>query len=201
VARGDGLQQQTCAGFDGVQIHGAHGYLLDQFLRDGVNDRADEYGGSIENRARLLLQAVDAAGEVIGADRVSVRISPLVTFNDITDSDPAALVQHVASALDGRGLAFLELRHANHASEPESHLASIARQYFRGPLFVNGGYSFESGQAALDSGSADAVVFGGAFIANPDLVKRFALKLRLNELHAASLYAPGAQGYTDYPYA
>jgi N-ethylmaleimide reductase len=195
--RGAELAQQ--AGFDGVQIHGAHGYILDQFLRDSVNDRTDEWGGTIENRARLLLAATDAAIEVWGAGGVSVRISPLVPYNDVADSDPVALVRHVANELDRRGIAFLELRHADHALPAEREIARVAREHFRGPLFVNGGYDYDSGTAAVAAGEADAVVYGRAFIANPDLVERFVTRAPLNALDATTLYTPGAKGYTDYP--
>jgi N-ethylmaleimide reductase len=189
------------AGFDGVQVHGAHGYLLDQFLRDGVNDRADEYGGSIENRARLLLGVVDAVSDVLGAGRVSVRISPLVGFNDILDSNPVEMVRYVASELDRRKIGFLELRHADHRPDPERALAVVAREQFRGALFVNGGYDLQTAQAAVSSGAADAVVFGQAFIANPDLVERLASGAALNAMNPETLYSAGTVGYTDYPSA
>jgi N-ethylmaleimide reductase len=189
------------AGFDGVQIHGAHGYLLDQFLRDGVNDRTDEYGGPIENRAKLLLQVVDAACGIIGAGRVSVRISPLVGFNDIVDSNPPSLVRYVARELNRRGLSFFEMRHADHNLAPEKELADIARQEFRGPLFVNGGYTLEAAQTAISTGAADAVVFGSPYVANPDLVKRFRLNLALSQMNPTTLYSPGGAGYVDYPTA
>lgn len=187
------------AGFDGVQIHGAHGYLLDQFLRDSVNDRTDDYGGSIANRARLLLEAVDAAIEVLGPGRVSVRISPLVPFNDIADSQPVQLVEHVAAELDRRRVAFLELRHADHRKPAEQELARAARKHFRGALFRNGGYDQESAQRAIAEGQADAVVFGRLYIANPDLVERFKAGAPLADFNPATLYSPGPAGYTDYP--
>jgi N-ethylmaleimide reductase len=195
--RGAVLAQR--AGFDGVQIHGAHGYVLDQFLRDSVNDRTDEWGGSIANRATLLLAATDAASEVWGAGRVAVRISPLVGYNDVADSDPIALVRYVAEQLDRRGIAFLELRHADHSLPAEREIGRTARERFRGALFVNGGYDYDSGTAALAAGEADAVVYGRAFIANPDLVERFATRGPLNALDTSTLYTPGAKGYTDYP--
>jgi N-ethylmaleimide reductase len=194
-----GAELARRAGFDGVQIHGAHGYILDQFLRDSVNDRTDEWGGSIENRAKLLLAATDGAIEVWGAGRVAVRISPLVAYNDVEDSDPVALVRYVAQQLDRRGIAFLELRHADHALPAEREVGRTAREQFRGPLFVNGGYDCESGTAAVATGQADAVVYGRAFIANPDLVERFAAHAPLNPLDGSTLYTPGARGYTDYP--
>jgi N-ethylmaleimide reductase len=187
------------SGFDGVQIHGAHGYLLDQFLRDSVNDRTDAYGGPVANRARLLLEAVDAAIAVLGAGRVSVRISPLVPYNDIADSAPAELVQHVATELDRRHVAFLELRHSNHRQPQEQELARIARRSFTGALFVNGGYERDSAEAVIAAGVADAVVFGHHYVANPDLVERFARAAPLASLNPGTLYTPGPEGYTDYP--
>lgn len=187
------------AGFDGVQIHGAHGYLLDQFLRDSVNDRTDDYGGSIPGRARLLLEVVDAASEVLGPGRVAVRISPLVPFNDIADSHPEQLVQHLATELDRRRIAFLELRHADHRDPAEQTLSHIAGQHFSGALFGNGNYDEASAQTAIAEHSVDAVVFGRLFIANPDLVERFTSGAPLADLDPATLYSPGPEGYTSYP--
>ena len=191
------------AGFDGVQMHGAHGYLLDQFLRDGVNDRSgpgfERYGGSIENRARLLLDCVDAAVAEAGADRVGVRLSPLAGSNDLRDSNPEALLACVAHQLGQRRIAYLELRHMDPALEAERRIADVARRHFPGPLLRNGGFTAASAQAALDDGSADAIVFGRAFIANPDLVERLRLGAPLNEPQPTTFYGPGAAGYTDYP--
>jgi N-ethylmaleimide reductase len=187
------------AGFDGVQIHGAHGYLIDQFLRDGVNDREGAYGGSIENRARLLLEVVDAAIAEAGADRVSVRISPLVGFNDLQDSDPEALVAYVAAELNKRRIAFLELRHGDHRQPAEQAIAHVARQHFKGVIMRNGGYDGDSAQVDLATGQADAVVFGKAFISNPDLVERLRTGAPLAAVNFDLLYTPGPAGYTDYP--
>lgn len=187
------------AGFDGVQIHGAHGYLVDSFLRDGVNERDDAYGHDIAGRARFLLEVTDAAIGVWGADAVAVRISPLVPFNDMVDSNPDALVTYVADQLWQRRIAFLELRHDDHALPREQALARIARQHFQGILMVNGNYDRESGAAVVANGGADAVVYGRLYIANPDLVERFKRNAPLNALNTARLYGGGADGYTDYP--
>ncbi len=192
-------RRAMAAGFDGVQIHGAHGYLIDQFLRDGVNDRSGPYGGSIEKRSRLLLEIIDAAIAEAGAGRVSLRISPLVGFNDVTDSDPEALVAYVAAQLSERGISFLELRHDNHAKPEELALAAVARRHFKGVLMRNGGYDGASGAADVASGTADAIVYGKPFISNPDLVARLRQGAPLAEVNFATLYTPGAEGYTDYP--
>ena len=192
-------ERALAAGFDGAQIHGAHGYIIDQFLRDGTNDRSDEYGGTLQKRARLLLEIVDAVSGVLGAGRVSVRISPLVPYNDMRDSDPEALVEYVARELDRRKIGFFELRHADFRDPAEQRLAQIARREFHGPLFVNGGYDQESAQAAVASGAVDAVVFGKAYLSNPDLVERFRANAALTPVDFARLYTPGPAGYTDYP--
>jgi N-ethylmaleimide reductase len=195
----EGAKRAIRAGFDGVQIHGAHGYLIDQFLRDSVNDRTDGYGGSIENRARLLLEIVDAVSAEVGADRVSVRISPLVAYNDIRDSQPVALVEYVARELDARGIGFLEIRHGDQSLPEEQAVGAAARRNFRGPLFLNGGFDAVSAAEAIASGRGDVVVFGRPFIANPDLVERLRTNAPLAEVDFSTLYTPGPKGYTDYP--
>lgn len=194
-----GAVRAKAAGFDFVEIHGAHGYLIDQFLRDGVNDRTDRYGGSLENRARFLFEIVDAAIGVLGAARVGVRISPLVGFNDMADSNAPALVEYVARGLQQRGVAFLHLRAAKHDAPAEVELARIARKHYSGVLIRNGGYTRDAAEADLQAGLADAVAFGMPFIANPDLPARFAANAPLNSVDMATLYAPGAKGYNDYP--
>lgn len=192
-------ENAKAAGFDAVQVHGAHGYLIDQFLRDSVNDRGDRYGGSIENRARLLFEVIDAAIEVYGAGRVGLRISPLVPFNDMQDSDPRGLVQYVAAQLQQRGAAFLDLRHAQYDTPQEQELARIARRAYGGVLMRNGGFDQHSGEAALEHGTADTIIYGKPFISNPDLVERFRQGAELAAVDFATLYTPGPKGYTDYP--
>jgi N-ethylmaleimide reductase len=194
-----GAVRAQAAGFDFVEIHGAHGYLIDQFLRDGVNDRTDRYGGSLENRARLLFEIVDAVIGVVGAARVGVRISPLVGYNDMVDSNPAALVEFVARGLQQRGVAYLHLRAAQHAAPAEVELAKLARRIYSGVLVRNGGYTRESAETDLQAGLADAIAFGLKFLANPDLPARFAQNAPLNEVDQTTLYASGAKGYNDYP--
>ncbi len=192
-------QNAQRAGFDGVQIHGAHGYLVDNFLRDGVNARTDIYGGSVPNRARFLLEVIDAAIGVWGAGRVAVRISPLVPFNDMADSQPDRLVTYVAQELSRRTIAFLEVRHEDHALPEEQAILKVARQHFQGALMSNGSYTRESGESTVARGAADAIVYGRPYIANPDLVERFAKQAPLNEVNYDRLYGGGPDGYSDYP--
>jgi len=192
-------QNAKHAGFDGVQIHGAHGYLVDNFLRDGVNARTDAYGGPVPNRARFLLEVTDAAIGVWGAGRVAVRISPLVPFNDMVDSQPESLVTYVAQELSRRKIAFLEIRHEDHALPEELAILGIARRHFQGALMSNGSYQRESGESTVARGAADAIVYGRPYIANPDLVERFAKQAALNEVNYDRLYGGGPDGYSDYP--
>jgi N-ethylmaleimide reductase len=194
-----GAMHAKAAGFDFVEAHGAHGYLIDQFLRDGVNDRTDRYGGSLENRARLLFEIVDAIIGVFGANRVGLRISPCHPGNGMHDSNPAALVEHVARGLQQRGAAYLHLRHVKHDAPHEVELAKIVRRNFSGVLIRNGGYTCDAAEADVQSGLADAIAFGMPFIANPDLPARFAQNAPLNSVDMGTLYAPGPKGYTDYP--
>jgi len=190
------------SGFDGVEIHGANGYLVDQFLRDGTNHRTDEYGGSIENRTRFLVEVVEAVAGVWGANRVGVRVSPTGTFNSMSDSDPVATFSHAAGALDRFGLAYL------HVVEPVSGpmatpgapaVASAIRQSFHGSLILNGGYDLAAADAAIAEGKADLISFGQLFLANPDLPERFAEGAPLNAPDYATFYTGGEKGYIDYP--
>ena len=188
------------AGFDGVEVHAANGYLLDQFLRDGTNHRTDEYGGSMENRTRLLLEVTKAVVEVAGADRVGVRISPLNPFNDISDSNPQALFNHVADSLSPFGLAYLHVVEGGMGgSEVQSFDFAVLRQHFKGPYIANLGYDKAKGNDAITSGHADAVAYGALYIANPDLVERFQQNAPLNTPDQSTFYGGDAKGYTDYP--
>lgn len=194
-------ENARAAGFDGVEIHAANGYLLDQFLRDGTNKRTDQYGGSIANRSRLLMEVVAAVCKVWGAQRVGVRISPINPFNDIADSNPQALFNHVAEMLSPFGLAYLHVVEVGIGAE--SNLAPFdfaqLRRAYRGHYMANGAYSKESGSQAIQIGRADSVAYGVPFIANPDLVERFQSDAPLNQPDPASFYGGTEVGYTDYP--
>lgn len=187
------------AGFDGVEVHGANGYLLDQFLRDGSNQRSGPYGGSPANRARLLLEVTDAVIGVWGAGRVGVRISPLNSFNDMKDSDPAGLTSLVATELNRRGVAYLHLMRGDFFGAQKGDVVTPARAAFRGVLMGNMGYAPAEAAAAVAAGTLDAVAFGHHFISNPDLVARVRAGVNLVEPDPKTFYSPGPRGYTDYP--
>jgi len=190
------------AGFDGVEIHAANTYLLEQFLRDSINDRSGPYGGSIENRARLLFAVVDAIVGAIGAGRTGMRLSPLTTFTAPLDSNPQALYRYVIDHLAGYGLAYLHLIEGETGGTrtPPAHFDyAAARRAFKGPWLVNNGYTRELAEQVIASGEADLVAFGRGFIANPDLVRRLREGMPWNELRVETLYGGGAEGYTDYP--
>ena len=187
------------AGFDGVEIHGANGYLLDQFLRDGSNHRTGPYGGPIANRARLLLEVVDAVASVFGAGRVGVRLSPLNSYNGMVDGDPVALTAFVAAELSKRGIGYLHLMRADFYGKQHGDVLTPARSAFAGTLVANMGYTPDEAEAAVAGGMVDAVAFGTAFLANPDLPARIRAKAPLNTPDQSTFYTPGAKGYTDYP--
>jgi 2,4-dienoyl-CoA reductase-like NADH-dependent reductase (Old Yellow Enzyme family) len=190
-----GAQNAEAAGFDGVELHGANGYLLDQFLQDGSNHRTDAYGGSIENRARLMLEATDAAISVWGPGRVGMHLAPRGDAHTMGDSDPAATFGYVARELGKRKIAFICAR--EHVA-PDS-LGPMLKKEFGGVYIANEGFDAQSAQAALDAGWADAVAFGKAFLANPDLPQRLRTGAALNPVDFATVYAADATGYTDYP--
>jgi hypothetical protein len=183
------------AGFDGVEIHGANGYLLDQFLQDSTNQRTDRYGGQLENRARLMLEVADVVASVWGADRVGMHLAPRADAHDMGDSDLPATFGYVARELGKRGLAFLCAREKAEAPR----LGPRLKEAFGGVFVANEGFDHASAETALAAGEADAVAFGKLFLANPDLPRRFALKAPLNPWNTATFYAEGATGYTDYP--
>jgi N-ethylmaleimide reductase len=192
------------AGFDGVQIHAANGYLIDQFLRDGSNLRTDSYGGSVENRLRLLDEVTRRVASVAGADRTAVRLSPNGPTQGVDDSDPEAVFLPAAARLSEIGIAFLELREpgpdGSYGKTDVPRLSPKIRDVFAGPLVVNSDYfTREEAQAVIDRGVADAVTFGRAFLANPDLPERLRSGAPLNDWDMASWYGGGREGYVDYP--
>jgi 2,4-dienoyl-CoA reductase-like NADH-dependent reductase (Old Yellow Enzyme family) len=190
-----GAQNAKAAGFDAVHIHGANGYLLDQFLQDSTNRRDDKYGGSIENRARLMLEVTDAVAGVWGADRVGMHLAPRMDSHDMGDSDRLGTFSYVARELGKRKLAWIAAREAY----KDDSIGPRLKDAFGGTFIANEGFTFESAQQALDEGWADAVAFGKLFIANPDLPKRFAQGAARNAWDAATFYAGAEKGYTDYP--
>ena len=191
------------AGFDGVQIHGANGYLIDQFLRDNSNFRTDQYGGSIENRIRLLREVTQAVADAVGADRTSVRLSPNGETQGVEDSDPVALFTAAAAALQEIGIGFLELREiktfGNFGRTDVPRVSPHIRKVFSNPLVLNQEYTRDSADEDLGSGLADAISFGRAFISNPDLVERLRSGSELTEGNYKTYYSQGPEGYTDYP--
>ncbi len=201
----EGARRARAAGFDGVEIHGANGYLVDQFLRDGTNHRTDRYGGTLENRARFLLEVTQAVTEVWGPGRVGVRLSPTGAYNSMSDSDPRATFAYAARALGALRLAYL------HVVEPvapgsspadlagEERVSPLLRREFGGVFMANGGYDAATARAALEGGAADLVSFGAPFLANPDLPLRLATGAPLNAPDRHTFYGGDARGYTDYP--
>lgn len=185
------------AGFDGVEIHGANGYLIDQFLHDGSNRRTDEYGGSIRQRSRFLMEVVDACIGIWGAGRVGVHLSPRGNAHHMHDSDPAALFNYVAQELGRRRLAFLCIREA----VDDDSMTPALREAFGGRIIANERYTYEQASKAVGAGHVDAVAFGKPYISNPDLVSRFRDGSALSDWDASTFYSSGAQGYTDYPCA
>ncbi len=191
------------AGFDGVEVHGGNGYLLDQFLRSSTNRRSDAYGGSIENRAHLLLEVIAAVCAEIGNDRVGLRLSPVTPFNDIADADPQATYDYVVGELNRFDLAFLDILQGTGGAPQDQWLPfdyARLRAIYKGRLILNNGYDFASAQQAIATGATDAIAFGRALLANPDLVERFRRGAALNQPDYERLYVGEEKGYTDYPF-
>jgi N-ethylmaleimide reductase len=192
-------ENANAAGFDGVEVHGANGYLLDQFLRDGSNKRHGAYGGSLENRARLLLEVIDAVIGACGKDRVGVRLSPLNSYNYMKDSDPMALTSYVAAQLNQRDIAYLHLMRGDFFGAQKADVVTPARAAFKGALIGNMGYTPDEAAQAIAGGTLAAVAFGHHYVSNPDLVARVRAGATLVEPDSKTLYTQDAHGYTDYP--
>ena len=188
------------AGFDGVEIHSANGYLLDQFLRDGTNKRTDNYGGSFENRARLLMEVTKAVVAVAGSGKVGIRLSPVNPFNDISDSNPQALFNYVVTELNQFNLAYLHVIEGDVGGQSQAFDFVALRKLFKNAYMANLGYDKVRGNAAIASGHADVIAYGVPFIANPDLVERYRTDAPLNEANPALFYGGDEKGYTDYPF-
>lgn len=199
-----GAEAAKQAGFDGVEIHNANGYLLDQFLRDGTNQRTDLYGGSVENRCRLTLEVTKAVIDVWGADRVGIRLSPGGVFNDMHDSNPLHTFGHVLEQLSPLNLAYAHITRVTAQDIAHGATEGVGprelRPHYRGKIITNGGFTLETGNQAIREGWADAIAFGVPFLANPDLPKRLKLGAPLNEADPSTFYASGPKGYTDYPF-
>ena len=187
------------AGFDGVEVHGANGYLIDQFLRDGANHRTDGYGGSMENRARFLFEVLTAVCAAIGSGRVGLRLSPLNSYNDMKDSDPLAWTAYLSEHLNRFNLAYLHVMRADFFGVQKADVMPVARSHYKGVLIGNMGYTSDEAEAAIKDGKLDAVAFGTGFLANPDFPARVKAGAAMNAPDSSTFYTPGAKGYTDYP--
>ena len=199
----EGAKRAIEAGFDGVEIHGANGYLIDQFLHSSSNARTDEYGGSIENRARFLFEVVEAVVKAVGSEKTGIRLSPSNIKNGMDDTDPSGLYTYVISKLNDYGLSYLHLVEPMLPLDAHPHMIKEVTKFFRpvwkGPLITAGNYTPEKGEAAVEQGIADLVAYGRLYISNPDLPERMANKAPLNEPDTTTFYAGGEKGYTDYP--
>ena len=193
-------ENAKAAGFDGVEVHGANGYLLDSFLRDGANRRTGPYGGSIENRARLILEVIEAVSAVWGSDRVGLRISPLNSYNSMIDSDPIALSTWLAKRLNDCKLAYLHVMRGDFFQQQSGDVLTPIREHYQGVLISNMVYQAKEANAAIAAGALDAVAFGTSFLANPDLPARIKADAPLTAPNPATFYSPGPEGYTDYPF-
>jgi N-ethylmaleimide reductase len=187
------------AGFDGVEVHGANGYLLDAFLRDGANKRTGAYGGSFENRARLMLDVLEAVSHVFGSERVGLRISPLNSYNSMIDSNAIELSAWLAERLNDFNLAYLHVMRGDFFGQQSGDVLTPIRSNYKGVLIANMGYTAEEAEQAISENKIDAVAFGTGFLANPDLPARFKTGAALNQPDPATFYSSGPEGYTDYP--
>jgi N-ethylmaleimide reductase len=187
------------AGFDGVEVHGANGYLLDQFMRESANQRTDQYGGSIENRCRLLLEVTKAVVEVWGADKTGVRLSPLNSFNSMKDSNPQKLTAYVVSELSKLNIAYLHMMRADFFGVQTGDVMGVARESFKGVIIGNMGYSPEEAVGSIEKGLIDAIAFGHHYVSNPNLVEKIKNGVALVEPDQGTYYSNDAKGYTDYP--
>ncbi|MBL8413253.1 MAG: alkene reductase [Propionivibrio sp.] len=192
-------ENAQAAGFDGVEVHGANGYLLDEFLRDGANKRVGPYGGSLENRARLMFEVIEAVSGVWGSDRVGLRISPLNSYNSMIDSDPIGLSTWLAERLNAFDLAYLHVMRGDFFQQQSGDVMTPVRAHYRGVLIGNMGYTGDEAASAVAEGKVDAVTFGTGFLANPDLPARIKVGAPLNTPNPDTFYTPGPEGYTDYP--
>lgn len=196
---GKAAENAKAAGFDGVEVHGANGYLLDEFLRDGANKRSGPYGGPVENRARLLFEVLEVVISVWGGNRVGLRISPLNSYNSMLDSDPIGLSTWLAMRLNDYELTYLHVMRADFLGEQSGDIMTPVRAAYKGVLIGNMGYTADEAGKAIAEGKLDAVAFGTSFLANPDLPARIAAMAPLNAPNPAKFYTPGPEGYTDYP--
>ncbi|HDN27134.1 MAG TPA: alkene reductase [Thioploca sp.] len=186
------------AGFDGVEVHGANGYLLDEFLRDGANKRSGPYGGSVKNRARLMFEVIETVCDIWGSDHVGLRISPLNSFNSMIDSDPIGLSTWLATELNDFALAYFHVMRGDFFQQQSGDILSPIRKHYKGTIIGNMAYTSKEAAEAISEGKLDAVAFGTAFLANPDLPARIKRDAPLNQPDPATFYSPGAKGYTDY---
>jgi N-ethylmaleimide reductase len=199
AAFAQGAKNAIAAGFDGVEVHGANGYLIDKFLRDTPNQRTDAYGGSLDNRTRFLFEVLTAVCAAIGSERVGLRLSPLNSYNSMKDSDPVGLTTYLADKLNAFNLAYLHLMRADFFGVQKADVMTPARAQYKGVLIGNMGYTPAEAEQAITEGKVDAVAFGTAFLANPDLPARIQAGAALNTPDSNTFYTPGAEGYTDYP--
>ena len=195
-----GAKNAMAAGFDGVEVHGANGYLIDQFLRNGANQRTDTYGGSLDNRARFLFEVLTGVCAAIGASQVGLRLSPFNSYNSMIDSDPVGLAGFLSDKLNAFNLAYLHMMRSDFFGVQKGDVMTVTRANYKGVLIGNMGYTAQEAEQAIGEGKLDAVAFGTAYLANPDLPERFLAQAALNKPDRGTFYTPGAKGYTDYPY-